>query len=97
MRLIDAEKIKFICAFNGTCMGTGEECKKCADYVCDFEDIQRQPTIDETEIIRKPMERIIERLKNLYPINPYPNPFSNGRDYANGRAIQIVKEEGGME
>ena len=45
---------------------------------------------------RKPMERIIERLRNQYPVNPYPNEFSNGRDMANSKAIQIVEEEGGL-
>ncbi len=58
--------------------------------------VNSQPTVDEKEIIRKAFERVVERLENLYPINPYPNPFSNGRDYANGRAIQIVKEECGI-
>ena len=46
---------------------------------------------------RKPMERIIERLRNQYPVNPYPNEFSNGRDMANSKAIQIVEEEGGVK
>lgn len=45
---------------------------------------------------RKPMQEILERLKSLYLVNPYPNEFSNGRDYANNRAIEIVKEVGGM-
>ena len=58
--------------------------------------INEQPTLDEKEIIRKCGEQIVDKLKNLYPLNPYPNPFSNGRDYANIRAINLVKEECGI-
>lgn len=47
MRLIDADKISFRCAYNGDCMADKEECKKCSDYVCDFEEIQNQPIIKE--------------------------------------------------
>ena len=43
------------------------------------------------------LQRIVERLKNQYPVNPYPNEFTNGRNMANSKAIQIVKEEGGIE
>lgn len=50
MRLIDADKIIFRCAYNGDCMADEEKCKKCADYVCDFEEIQSQTTIDSKEM-----------------------------------------------
>lgn len=46
MRIIDADKISFRCAHNGDCMADEDKCKKCSDYVCDFEEIQSQPTID---------------------------------------------------
>ena len=46
---------------------------------------------------RKPIQDIVERLKSLYLVNPYPNEFSNGRDYANNRAIEIVEEVGGID
>ena len=42
---------------------------------------------------RKPMESILEQLENAFPINPYPNEFSNGRDFGIKKAIEIVKEE----
>ena len=61
-----------------------------------FDSINALPTLDEKEIIRKCGEQIVDKLKNLYPLNPYPNPFSNGRDYANIRAINLVKEECGI-
>ena len=47
MRVIDADKISFRCACNGDCMADEDKCKKCADYVCDFEEIKNQPTIDD--------------------------------------------------
>lgn len=46
MRLIDANVINFRCSYSGDCMADEEKCKKCSDYVCDFEDIQNQPTIN---------------------------------------------------
>ena len=53
MRIIDADKISFRCAYNGDCMADEDKCKKCADYVCDFEEIQNQSTIDDkTEYIK---------------------------------------------
>lgn len=60
------------------------------------EEMKEQPTLDEKEIIRKCGEQIVDKLKNLYALNPYPNLFSNGRDYANIRAINLVKEECGI-
>jgi len=46
MRLINADAISFRCAYSGDCMASEEECKKCSDYVCDFETIQDMPTIE---------------------------------------------------
>ena len=53
MRLIDADAINFRCSYSGDCMASGEQCRKCSDYVCDFETIQDMPTIDITEINSK--------------------------------------------
>jgi hypothetical protein len=41
-------------------------------------------------------EKVVAELKNAYPINPYPNDFSNGRDMAIRNAIDIVRK-GGVE
>lgn len=46
MRLIDADAIYFYCSYNDDCTGDIEKCKKCSDYVCTFQDIQEQPTIN---------------------------------------------------
>lgn len=64
--------------------------------------IDAQPTLDETEIIRKTFERIVERLKNRKA--DYEKDY---KEYLDGEdlrkamlldvAIEIVKEEGGIE
>ena len=53
--------------------------------------VGEQPTVDEKEIVRKTVERIIRRLeKNKSDWNyDYNVPIS--------KAIEIVKEEGGIE
>ena len=57
--------------------------------------IKNQPTVDEKEIIRKPMERIIERLEK--------KSWKSYSDVARRNllhlddAIEICKEEGGIE
>ena len=42
------------------------------------------------------VEKVVAELKKAYPINPYPNDFSNGRDMAIGRAIDIVRKGGAL-
>ena len=64
-------------------------------------EVQELPTVDEKEIIRKTVERIVERLEekldktdlqtHLYKL------FIEGEQYAFDTAIEIVKEEGGIE
>ena len=64
-------------------------------------------TVDEKEIIRKPIERIIERLEeeertlqDKYERNlkkEYDDPFVSGRLCELECVIEIVKEEGGIE
>lgn len=44
MRLIDVDKISFRCAYEGDCIASNEKCKNCLYYVCDYEEIQNQPT-----------------------------------------------------
>lgn len=63
-----------------------------------IEEIDRHPTLDEKEIIRKPMERIIERLEEERKYS-YENFKDEERAWRKGlrTAIKIVKEEGGIE
>ncbi len=60
-------------------------------YIEDF------PTVDEKEIIRKPMERILERLKGIVVQRVawygMKDEVCSGVD----KAIMVVKEEGGIE
>ena len=44
MRLIDADNINFHCNYDGDCTGDIDDCKECGNYICDFRDIQEQPT-----------------------------------------------------
>lgn len=44
MRLIDKDNISFHCNYDGDCTGDIEDCKECGNYICDFRDIQEQPT-----------------------------------------------------
>lgn len=46
MSFIDTNKINFRCSYEGVCMAGEEQCKRCSDYVCDYEEIHNQPTID---------------------------------------------------
>lgn len=64
--------------------------------------IKSQPTVDEKEVIRKHFERVVERLKNRKA--DYEKDY---KEYLDGEdlrkamlldvAIEIVKEEGGIE
>lgn len=38
------------------------------------------------------IEKILERLEEAFPVNPYPNEFTNGRNLGIKKAIQIVQE-----
>ena len=51
---------------------------------------QNQPTLDEKEIIRKPFERVVERLEEL-KVNAF-----NDESVIISDAIEIVKEECGI-
>lgn len=73
-----------------------------------IERIEEQPTVDEKEIIRKPMERIKERLEEEFElseaekercIKENPLQFDSAKGYSVGisNAIDFVKEEGGIE
>lgn len=82
MRLIDAE------ALNKTIFEIG--CHKTKINTMDIMDIiKEQPTAYD-------IENVVAELENAYPINPYPNDFSNGRDMAIRNAINIVRK-GGVE
>lgn len=57
--------------------------------------IQTQPTISETEIIRKAFERVVERLEEKMPIS-WKFDYIGGKKDGIVEAIKIVKEECGI-
>ena len=68
--------------------------------------IKELPAVDEKEIIRKPFERVVERLEserateNFKALKNANETFIKGcidnRVFAYGRAIEIIKEECGI-
>ena len=77
-------------------------------YQALYEVILNQPTLDEKEIIRKTAERIINRLeykekqyesraeKFAEALNSWEESRNRGKSYSYGYAIEIVKEECGI-
>ena len=61
------------------------------------EEMKAQPTLDEKEIIRKPFERVVERLEE--EARNYKDGVLQKLYFETGvaRSIQVVKEEGGIE
>ena len=51
--------------------------------------IKNQPTAYD-------VEKVVAELETVFPINPYPNEFTNGRNLGIRKAIDIVKR-GGVE
>lgn len=61
MRLIDADNIFFYCNYEGDCTGDIDDCKECMNYICDFRDIQKQPTAyDVDKVVEKLEEKIAD-------------------------------------
>jgi hypothetical protein len=73
--------------------------------MCD--EINELPTLDEKEIIRKPFERVVERLENALASanrelkrtiekNPMQTDYALGYHRATEKALSFVKEECGI-
>ena len=61
------------------------------------EEMKAQPTLDEKEIIRKPFERVVERLNEEKDFFKYDElDYGVGSYKAFGKSIQIIKEECGI-
>lgn len=82
MRLIDADNIFFYCNYEGDCTGDIDDCKECMNYICDFRDIQKQPTAYDVD---KVVEKLEEKIADMN--------FCEYRD-AFIDAIEIVKQGG---
>lgn len=61
MRLIDVDKIPFRCAYEGDCMASDEKCENCSYYVCDYKEIQNQPTAYDVEKVVAELESLSAR------------------------------------
>lgn len=92
MRPIDADKFKEQVA--GACIknGFGKSVGKAGVML---ELIDLQPTLDETEIIRKAFERVVERLEAKIDIT-WEHDYLGGKKDAFFEAIKILKEECGI-
>ena len=58
--------------------------------------IEELPTLDEKEIIRKAFERVVERLEMKQPTSWEHDAYWNGVKETLEEAIEIVKEECGI-
>lgn len=61
-----------------------------------FETVEKQLTISETEIIRKPFERVVERLEERVQWYEVYGDCEGNSYRAYDHAIEIVKEECGI-
>jgi hypothetical protein len=97
MRLIDVDKItdRTICDY------LGMRHASCLQDIREM--LDNQPTIDEKEIIRKAFERVVKRLEESKVKRMFVGGRANGKSVKAGMnygivtAIEIVKEEGGIE
>lgn len=67
-----------------------------SDFSKAIEMVDVQPTLDEKEIIRKTFERVVERLEENIVIT-WEHDYLGGKKDAFMEAIEIIKEEGGIE
>ena len=85
MRLIDADNIFFYCNYEGDCTGDIDDCKECMNYICEFRDIQKQPTAYDVD---KVVEKLEEKIADMN--------FCEYRD-AFIDVIEIVKQGGASD
>ena len=57
MRLIAADNINFYCNYDGDCTGAIDKCKECSNYICNFKDIQEQPTAFDIDNVVEELEK----------------------------------------
>lgn len=93
-RLIDADKLNeefddLITTFENTKNGKNyiskEELLECLKILRGC--VEEQPTAYD-------ISNVVAELEDVFPINPYPNEFTNGRDFAIKKAIDIVRKGG---
>ena len=90
MRLIDADNISFYCNYEGDCTGDINDCKKCGNYICNFRDIQEQPTAYD-------IDKVVEELKDelaYWKAEHYHQQIADAKAVSYAHAIEIVKQGG---
>ena len=92
MRLIDADNISFYCNYEGDCTGDIDDCKECGNYICDFRDIQEQPTAYDIDKVVEELEKLADENYKAYCIAFNSDDRSEYDAYTN--AIEIVKQGG---
>ena len=99
MRLIDVDNVNFYCNYEGDCTGDIDKCKECENYICNFRDIQKQPTAYSVDKVVKELEE----LKMRYFLT-IANTGDEKSDFAYenvgnalDKAIEIVKAGGDNE
>ena len=94
MRLIDADNISFYCNYEGDCTGDINDCKKCGNYICNFRDIQEQPTAYSIDKVVEKLEENASRYTKKY-VTPYGNNgYRDVKAISIHKAIEIVKQGG---
>ena len=85
MNLINRDKLIPHCSCDEECMADREKCKKCCDYVVNFEDIQEEPIVNAIEIPNKATNGDV--MKATLPID-WESKFFGTED----KGIQIRKD-----
>lgn len=97
MRLIDADNIYFYCNYEGDCTGDIEDCNKCENYICNFRDIQEQPTAYNIDKVVEKLEDRVNEANNNCLCEMHENGHTLDFENENGKikglkeAIEIVK------
>lgn len=92
MRLIDADNIFFYCNYEGDCTGDIDDCKECMNYICDFRDIQKQPTAYSVDKVVEKLEENASRYTKKYTTPYGNNGYKDTKAISVNKAIEIVKE-----
>lgn len=92
MRLIDADNINFHCNYDGDCTGDIDDCKECENYICDFRDIQEQPTAYSVDKVVEELEKEAKRWEDSGKRYEDECEIAVGKGLR--KAIEIVKQGG---
>ena len=100
MRLIDADNVNFYCNYEGDCMGNIDKCKECENYICNFRDIQKQPTAYDIDKVVEELEEtmqdlnVIEILSHIDLDSTIQIGLDNFLKSYNSELLRIVKQCG---